>query len=104
MNHRGRIVIALGAFLLATASSFSQEASSKSPGTSPANESSGAPAESGPGGALGKVLAAACSQNQLEFTNYLTVRNKDAFSRMTPAARVALMKRFVLLSEPGKAS
>jgi len=104
MNHRGRIVIVLVAFLLATASSFSQEASSKSPGTSPANESSVAPTQSGPGGALGKVLAAACSQNQLEFTNYLTVRNKDAFSRMTPAARVALMKRFVLLSEPGKPS
>lgn len=90
--------------LLTTASSFSQEAGSRSSGTGPANESSTSPAQSGPGGALGKVLAAACSQNQLEFTHYLTVRNKDAFSRMTPAARVALMKRFVLLSEPGKAS
>lgn len=34
----------------------------------------------------------------------LTVRNKESFSRMTPAARVALMKRFVLLDEPGKAT
>src|SRR5215470_15213830 len=90
--------------LLTTASSFSQEAGSRSSGTGPAAEASVAAAQSGPGGALGKVLAAACSQNQLEFTHYLTVRNKDAFSRMTPAARVALMKRFVLLSEPGKAS
>jgi hypothetical protein len=58
----------------------------------------------GPSGALKSVLAAACSQNQIEFAHFLTVRNKEAFSRMTPPARVALMKRFVLLNEPGKAA
>src|SRR5207302_8504432 len=47
-------------------------------------------------------LSAACSQNQAEFVHFLTVRNKEAFSRMTPPARVAFMKRFVLLNEPGK--
>ena len=41
---------------------------------------------------------------QTEFARFLTARNKEAFSRMTPAARVALMKRFVLLNEPGKAT
>jgi hypothetical protein len=48
------------------------------------------------------VLSATCSQNQSEFARFLTARNKEAFSRMSPPARVALMKRFVLLNEPGK--
>jgi hypothetical protein len=54
--------------------------------------------------ALRDLLAAACSQNQPDFTRFLTTRNKESFSRLTPAARVALMKRFVLLSQPGKPS
>lgn len=61
-------------------------------------------ATAGPGAALKDLLAAACSQNQIDFTRYLTARNKEAFSRMTPVARVAFMKRFVLLNEPGKAT
>jgi hypothetical protein len=55
-----------------------------------------------PSSALRDLLSAACSQSQNEFTRLLTARNKEAFSRMAPSARVALMKRFVLLSEPGK--
>jgi hypothetical protein len=58
----------------------------------------------GPSAALKAVLSAACSQNQTEFVRFLTARNKEAFSRMTPPARIALMKRFVLLNEPGKPS
>jgi len=53
-------------------------------------------------GALSEALSAACSQSQTDFAKFLTARNKEAFARMTPAARVALMKRFVLLSQPGK--
>jgi hypothetical protein len=34
----------------------------------------------------------------------LTARNKESFIRLTPASRVAFIKRFVLLNEPGKAS
>ena len=63
-----------------------------------------AAAQGGPGSTLGNVLAAACSQDQVEFTRFLTARNQEAYSRMTPAARVALLKRFVLLNEPGKAA
>jgi len=99
MKYRERILLVLFASLLTSANSFTQESTSK-PDALP-NTSS---AQSGPGSALGKVLAAACSQDQTEFTRFLTVRNREAFSRMTPAARVALMKRFVLLSEPGKAT
>jgi hypothetical protein len=47
---------------------------------------------------------AACSQSQNDFERYLTARNKESFSRMAPAARVAFMKRFVLLNEAGKPS
>jgi len=61
-------------------------------------------AQSAPSNALSNALAAACSQNQGEFTRFLTVRNKESFTRMTPPARVALMKRFVLLDEPGRAT
>jgi hypothetical protein len=57
-----------------------------------------------PATALRDVLSAACSQSQVDFARFLTARNKEAFSRMTPAARLALMKRFVLLNEPGKAT
>jgi hypothetical protein len=56
----------------------------------------------GPAGALSRALSAACSQSQIDFANFLTARNKQSFARMTPAARVSLMKRFVLLSQPGK--
>lgn len=88
------------AFLLAAANCSAQESTSKSTST-PASMS--APA-AGPSGALRDALLAACSQTQSEFSRFLTARNKEAFSRMTPAARVALMKRFVLLNEPGKAT
>jgi hypothetical protein len=79
----------------------------------PAQESSSPPNKntpnspitaSSPAAALRDVLSAACSQTQSDFARFLTARSKEAFSRMTPSARVAFMKRFVLLNEPGKAS
>jgi hypothetical protein len=94
--------IVLCTFSLTTISTAAQESTSK-PETSPGMAAS-ATLQSGPGSALSSALAAACSQNQAEFTRFLTVRNKESFSRITPAARVALMKRFVLLDEPGKAT
>jgi hypothetical protein len=97
----GRLFFLGCAVLLTSANGFSQESSSK-----PGATSVGAPSEnataSGPSAALQAVLSAACSQNQAEFVRFLTARNKEAYSRMTPTARVALMKRFVLLNEPGK--
>src|SRR5256714_4655969 len=94
----GRIFFLSGAILLATANARSQDSSSN-PGGSTASETT---ATDGPSAALKAVLSAACSQNQTEFVRFLTARNREAFSRMTPPARVALMKRFVLLNEPGK--
>lgn len=54
--------------------------------------------------ALRDVLMAACAQNQNDFSRFLTARNQESFTHLTPAARVAFMKRFVLLNEPGKPS
>src|SRR5690349_1622427 len=96
------VCILLFVFLFTAANCVAQESTSK-PEPSAGTSASGA-AQSGPGSALSNALAAACSQNQAEFTRFLTVRNKESFSRMTPAARVALMKRFVLLDEPGKST
>ena len=58
----------------------------------------------GPTAALRDVLSAACSQSQNEFVRFLTARNKESFARLSAGGRVALMKRFVLLNEPGKAT
>ncbi len=98
---RGRIFFFSGAILLAAANARSQDSSSN-PGGSTASASSETTAADGPSAALKAVLSAACSQNQTEFVRFLTVRNQEAFSRMTSPARVALMRRFVLLDEPGK--
>lgn len=57
-----------------------------------------------PTAALQGALSAACSQSEQTFSRFLTARNADTFAHLTPSARVALMKRFVLLNEPGKPS
>jgi len=68
--------------------------------------SAGTPGQSsagdGPATTLRDALVAACSQNSAEFVRALTVRNAEAFARMTPPARETLLKRFVLLDKPGK--
>ena len=100
---RRRSILVGWTLLFAAANAFAQESSSK-----PSESSARAPSETtsggGPSTALKAVLSAACSQNQPEFGRFLTARSKESFSRMTPQARVALMKRFVLLNEPGKAT
>jgi hypothetical protein len=83
-------------FLSFTTDASAQESSS----TPPAQPT----APSGPSAALRDVLTAACSQSQNDFARFLTARNKESFDRMAPAARVAFMKRFVLLNEAGKPS
>jgi hypothetical protein len=98
---RGQVFFLSCTILLAATNALSQDSSSK-PGGSPASAPSETTTTGGPGAALKAVLSAACSENQTEFVRFLTARNREAFSRMTPPARVALMKRFVLLNEPGK--
>ena len=55
-----------------------------------------------PASTLRDILFAACSQNSTDFARALTVRNAQAFSRMTSATRTTLLKRFVLLDKPGQ--
>lgn len=55
-----------------------------------------------PTAALRDALAAACTHNEQEFSKFLTASNSQVFLRMTENARVALMRRFVLLKEAGK--
>ena len=88
------------AFLLAVNHTPAQESSSVTNSNAPNPPI----AASSPAAALRDVLSAACSQTQPDFARFLTARSKEAFARMTPSARVAFMKRFVLLNEPGKAS
>ncbi len=57
-----------------------------------------------PTAALRDALFAACSQSEQSFSKFLTARNADTFAHLTPSARVAFMKRFVLLNETGKPS
>lgn len=57
-----------------------------------------------PEAALRDLLSAACSQNEQAFAKFLTPRNAHAFAHLTAAARIALMKRLVLLDEPGKSN
>jgi hypothetical protein len=93
-------------FLMAAAAIVSAQdtaAQPKDAGTAPAPGGS-ASALTGPSLALRQALSAACRQDQTEFTKYLTARNVQTFSTLTEGARVALMKRFVLLNEPGKPS
>ena len=101
------VFVLLGAFLAVpeTASLSAQETDSKvnNIGTSPAAPGDPAPL-TGPSLALRQALSAACRQDETEFTKYLTTRNAETFSTLTQGARVALMKRFVLLNEPGKPS
>jgi hypothetical protein len=61
-------------------------------------------ADTDPSAALRDVLEAACSQDASGFSHFLTARSKQSFDRLAPAARVSLMKRFVLLSSPGRSS
>lgn len=97
-----RRILAVRAFvfstllLLSASPALSQESSS--------NPAPPARAEAGPIAALRDLLTAACSQSQNDFSRFLTARSKESFQRMTPAARVAFMKRFVLLNEAGKPS
>jgi hypothetical protein len=75
------------------------------PGSRPSGDPTSALSGSGgPSAALREALKAACSQSERDFSRFLTARNAETFAGLTPAARVALMKRLVLLDEPGKPS
>ena len=97
-------VLLLTAAVLNSSTSAAQESTSK-PNESSSSANSGTtapPPANTPSGALSNALSAACAHNQGQFANFLTARNKESFSTLTNAARLSLMKRFVLLDEVGK--
>src|SRR6202171_5273752 len=49
-------------------------------------------------------LVSQARKSSSSFSTPLTARNANTFAHLTPSARVAFMKRFVLLNEPGKPS
>jgi len=55
-----------------------------------------------PSAALAAALMAACRQSEAQFAPYLTADNAAAFRELPASQRTALMKRFVLLDEPGR--
>ena len=79
--------------LLSAAFGAAQESSSRSEAPPPV---------AGPAAALRDALSAACLHDEVAFKKFLTARNTESFSRLTFAARTELMKRFVLLSDPGR--
>jgi len=88
-------------FLLAVAfvpdSVAGQESSSRGASTPAAS-----PLPDAPSAALRDLLAAACAHDETRFEQFLTARNSESFRHLTPAARIELMKRFVLLDGAGK--
>ncbi|HEX3376599.1 MAG TPA: hypothetical protein VHS29_07035, partial [Candidatus Acidoferrales bacterium] len=52
--------------------------------------------------ALSDALSAACRQDSPAFGNSLTAENAAAFKTLPSPQRTAMMKRFVLLEEPGR--
>jgi hypothetical protein len=100
------VVILCGAAIAPRPSLGSRQNSGAKPSPASGNSETPAapPTADSPSSALRNALSAACTHNQGEFSNFLTARNKESFTRLSNAARVALMKRFVLLDEAGKAS
>jgi hypothetical protein len=58
--------------------------------------------EEKPSEVLAGVLVAACRQNEEQFAKYQTQENAEAFRQLPPGQRIEVMKRFALLSEPGR--
>lgn len=61
------------------------------------------PAGQNPEAALTEALSAACRQDSQAFATSLTADNAAAFRALPPEQRTAMMKRFVLLEQPGRA-
>jgi hypothetical protein len=56
-----------------------------------------------PTSALTGILTAACQQDTAKFPDYLTPKNATFYKQLTPAQQVAILRRLVLLDDPGRA-
>jgi len=79
----------------------------KQQGTGPTAKSAPAAAQSSapddPITALISILSAACRQDTAKFPEYLTTNNATFYKQLTPAQQVAILRRLVLLDDPGRA-
>jgi hypothetical protein len=66
------------------------------------NAAQGQQAPVNPETALSGALSAACRQDAAAFANFLTSDNATAYRALPAPQRTALMKRFVLLEDPGR--
>ncbi len=57
---------------------------------------------SDPAQALQEILTAACRHDEAAFATHLTDDNAQAYRALMPGQRVALLRRLVLLDDPGK--
>jgi hypothetical protein len=61
------------------------------------------PVPDDPISALTGILAAACRQDTAKFPEYLTTNNATFYKQLTPAQQVAILRRLVILDDPGRA-
>jgi hypothetical protein len=99
---RAALVLNAFALLFLYVSGVAAQESSSATNSGAAKSPASTKAPDAPTEALRGALYGACSQSEQDFAKYLTSRNADTFAHLTPSARVALMKRFVLLNQPGK--
>lgn len=102
MSRRGISFLVVLVLLGVSGSPAGAQQSSSRPDATTAAEAASPPSPDAPSAALRDLLAAACAHDETRFEQFLTARNAESFSRLTPAARVELMKRFVLLDGAGK--
>src|SRR5437868_12512382 len=62
----------------------------------------GVPGVTGPTGALADAFVTACRQDPDGFATHLTSDNAAAFRELPQSQRIAILKRIVLLEQPGK--
>ena len=62
-----------------------------------------APMPEDPAGALTGILTAACQQDTAKFPEYLSPKNAAFYKQLTPTQQVAILRRLVLLDDPGRA-
>jgi len=86
------------AFVAITALYAPMAAAAQQPMPQPQQQQITAGAES----SLTDALSAACRQDSTAFANTLTADNAAAFRELPNPQRTAMMKRFVLLEEPGR--
>ena len=70
-------------------------------GTFSAANAGAQPAPESPSSTLTDALTAACRQDDVAFANTLTADNATAYRALPGPQRTAMMKRFVLLEDPG---